>query len=258
MISPSQRPLPDKHTTFTTEKHPCPRRNSNPQSQQTIGRRHASSTPRPLGLAERHITWPNFWPLLTCRPRDWAVSSAKNTWLKSISDQANKISNMLTNTRGMKTSQMGQTPELHNRESLNIMLQNVLETCTNLFSQVLWPYERNMLMGLLRRLVRSPTSESGSSVSLTGKGLHLIKFLVVFRRPLMLIQWQKYLCLEQEYSRPQPFQNCSMSSQHMQVSMTSLTQRQKINNMTGAKNLFVLFNNNKLLCSDVRLVSGEA
>jgi hypothetical protein len=26
VISPSQRPLPDKHTTLTTDKHPCPRR----------------------------------------------------------------------------------------------------------------------------------------------------------------------------------------------------------------------------------------
>ena len=29
VISPSQKPLPDKHTTLTTDKHPCPRRNSN-------------------------------------------------------------------------------------------------------------------------------------------------------------------------------------------------------------------------------------
>jgi hypothetical protein len=37
VISPSHRPLPDKHTTLTTDKHPCPRRDSNPQSQQASG-----------------------------------------------------------------------------------------------------------------------------------------------------------------------------------------------------------------------------
>jgi hypothetical protein len=30
------------HTTFTTDKHPCPRRDSNPQSQQAIGCRPTS------------------------------------------------------------------------------------------------------------------------------------------------------------------------------------------------------------------------
>ena len=34
VISPSQRPLPDTHTTLTTDKHPDPRLDSNPQSQQ--------------------------------------------------------------------------------------------------------------------------------------------------------------------------------------------------------------------------------
>ena len=33
VISPSQRPLPDKHTTLTTDRHPCPRRDSNLQPQ---------------------------------------------------------------------------------------------------------------------------------------------------------------------------------------------------------------------------------
>jgi hypothetical protein len=30
-----------QHITLTTDNHPCPRRDSNPQSQQAIGRRHA-------------------------------------------------------------------------------------------------------------------------------------------------------------------------------------------------------------------------
>jgi hypothetical protein len=51
VISPSQRPLPDKHTTLTTDKHPCPRRNSNPQSQQTSGCRPTTQTARLLGSA---------------------------------------------------------------------------------------------------------------------------------------------------------------------------------------------------------------
>jgi hypothetical protein len=36
-ISWSQRPLPGKHTTLTPDKHPCPRRDSKPQSQQASG-----------------------------------------------------------------------------------------------------------------------------------------------------------------------------------------------------------------------------
>ena len=35
--SPLQRPVADKHTTLTTDKHPCPRWDSNPQSQQASG-----------------------------------------------------------------------------------------------------------------------------------------------------------------------------------------------------------------------------
>jgi hypothetical protein len=39
VISSTQRPLTEiPHTTFTKEKHACPRRDSNPQSQQTRGR----------------------------------------------------------------------------------------------------------------------------------------------------------------------------------------------------------------------------
>jgi len=33
------RPLPAQHTTFTTDKHPCPRWDSNSRSQQASGRR---------------------------------------------------------------------------------------------------------------------------------------------------------------------------------------------------------------------------
>jgi hypothetical protein len=36
-MSPAQRPLPDKHTILTTDKRPCPRRDSNSQSQQASG-----------------------------------------------------------------------------------------------------------------------------------------------------------------------------------------------------------------------------
>jgi hypothetical protein len=40
-----------QHTTLTRDKHPCPRRNSNPQSQQAKSRRPTSKTTRPLGSA---------------------------------------------------------------------------------------------------------------------------------------------------------------------------------------------------------------
>ena len=39
MISSSQRPLPLQHTILTTDRYPCPRWDSNPQSQQANGRR---------------------------------------------------------------------------------------------------------------------------------------------------------------------------------------------------------------------------
>ena len=42
-----------KHTTFTTNKHPCPRWDSNPQSQQARGRKLKPSTARPLGVAQK-------------------------------------------------------------------------------------------------------------------------------------------------------------------------------------------------------------
>ena len=48
MISSSRRPLPDTHTTLTTDRHLCPRRDSNPQSQQARGRR-----PTPLTARDR-------------------------------------------------------------------------------------------------------------------------------------------------------------------------------------------------------------
>jgi hypothetical protein len=40
-----------QHTTLTTEKHPCPQRDSNLQSQQAIGCRPTPQTARPLGSA---------------------------------------------------------------------------------------------------------------------------------------------------------------------------------------------------------------
>jgi len=40
-----------QHTTLTTDGHPCPRRDSNPQSQQASCRRPTPYTARPLGSA---------------------------------------------------------------------------------------------------------------------------------------------------------------------------------------------------------------
>ena len=40
-----------QHTTFTTDKHPCPHRDSNPQSQQASGRRPKPKTTRSLVAA---------------------------------------------------------------------------------------------------------------------------------------------------------------------------------------------------------------
>jgi hypothetical protein len=40
-----------QQTTLKRYKHPCPRRNSNPQSQQGSGRRPTPETARPLGSA---------------------------------------------------------------------------------------------------------------------------------------------------------------------------------------------------------------
>jgi hypothetical protein len=40
-----------QHTTLTADKHPCPRWDSNPQSQQASGRRPTTWTVWPLGLA---------------------------------------------------------------------------------------------------------------------------------------------------------------------------------------------------------------
>ena len=47
VISPTQIPLPDKHTTLTTEKQPCPRCESNPQSLQARSRTPTFETARP-------------------------------------------------------------------------------------------------------------------------------------------------------------------------------------------------------------------
>jgi hypothetical protein len=40
-----------QHTTLTTDRHPCPLRDSNPQSQQASGCRPKPQTARPLGSA---------------------------------------------------------------------------------------------------------------------------------------------------------------------------------------------------------------
>ena len=45
-----------QHTTLTTDRHPCPRWDSNPQSQQTSGRRPTPWTARPLRPAMITLT----------------------------------------------------------------------------------------------------------------------------------------------------------------------------------------------------------
>jgi hypothetical protein len=49
-----------QHTTLTTDRHPCPRRDSNSQSQQASGRR-----PTPLGPAVWNYCW-SYSPELKC------------------------------------------------------------------------------------------------------------------------------------------------------------------------------------------------
>jgi len=45
-----------RHTTRTTDRHPCFRRDSNPQFQQASGRRPTPQTARPLSSALRSLT----------------------------------------------------------------------------------------------------------------------------------------------------------------------------------------------------------
>ena len=56
VISPSQRPLPDNTQHSQETRHPCTRRDSNPQSQQANGRRPKPQTARPLGSAKHNYT----------------------------------------------------------------------------------------------------------------------------------------------------------------------------------------------------------
>ena len=51
-----------QHTTLTRDRHPYPRRDSNPQSQQASGRRPTPQTARPLGSAITPIASLNFAP----------------------------------------------------------------------------------------------------------------------------------------------------------------------------------------------------
>jgi len=53
-IKPTQTPLPAQFKTLTRDRHPCSRRDSNPQSRRTSGRRPTPQTARPLGSACRH------------------------------------------------------------------------------------------------------------------------------------------------------------------------------------------------------------
>jgi hypothetical protein len=56
-----------QHTTLTRNRYPCPRRESNSQSQQALGRRPTPETARPLGSAIVILT--NDKMLLMCRKR---------------------------------------------------------------------------------------------------------------------------------------------------------------------------------------------
>jgi len=57
VISPSQRPLPDKPATLTRGKHQWPGRNSNPQSQQASGRGPTAETAQSPASAMTVNTW---------------------------------------------------------------------------------------------------------------------------------------------------------------------------------------------------------
>jgi hypothetical protein len=50
-----------QHTALTRDRHPCPRRDSNPQSQQANCRRPTPYSARPLGPAESHSTARKCW-----------------------------------------------------------------------------------------------------------------------------------------------------------------------------------------------------
>ena len=52
-----------QHTTLTTDKYPCPWRDSNPRSQQASGRRPTPSTARLLGPAS---VWCDEWNVHVC------------------------------------------------------------------------------------------------------------------------------------------------------------------------------------------------
>jgi len=58
-----------QHTTITTDKHPFPRWDSNPQSQQASGRRPTPKTARPLGPAPHPSYFPLFTKVLKPRPQ---------------------------------------------------------------------------------------------------------------------------------------------------------------------------------------------
>jgi hypothetical protein len=65
---PSDKPVAEtstwQHTTLTRDRHPCPRPDSNPQSQQASGRR-PTPTARPLGSAPLKYNFDNYcnsWP----------------------------------------------------------------------------------------------------------------------------------------------------------------------------------------------------
>jgi len=67
VISSSQRPLPD-NTQHSQVRHPCPRWNSSPRSQQASGLRPTPQTARPLRPAYRIILFVNNGLLVNSTP----------------------------------------------------------------------------------------------------------------------------------------------------------------------------------------------
>ena len=59
VISPTQRPLPDNTQHYTTDKHPCLRRDSKKHSQQARGSTPTPQTARPLGSAQEGLEFTN-------------------------------------------------------------------------------------------------------------------------------------------------------------------------------------------------------
>ena len=70
-----------QHTTLTTDKHPCHRWDSNPQSQQASGCRPTPYTAWPLGPAGNYITFTKFNTKLYYAIYCWLVLRHVSAWL---------------------------------------------------------------------------------------------------------------------------------------------------------------------------------